>query len=536
MNKRILAVILTLVVGLALASPNLSTVSDPNAKRIPADPNAPLCVEVPVPTPPITDAPPPFGTVIQQWNLTMSGSYVGSGITWKRDSNRFYLMDQGRKMWSFDPLNPSGTMRDEQWVFPNLGSGTLDISWGLAGDPDSNCFWISQILDGDVYAGCYLLRMTAEGEWGGGTADSWRIDGVMNTYWLGGMEKWQDRGFFAGTPVASGTYNNTVMFDPYTKTVRGRTANGPSVSERGTALVPWDSLYILTTGWNESYWRKRDTTGYLLQQVSATVYGPADWAVWVPQTIYPTDTVFVFCMVNNSSNTLQKLSCGMTWDQLPSVEENTVRPVKILSPTGTMDSGQLATPRLVVRNAASVEATQIKVNFNIEDAGGPLYRESLVIASIPPKSLDTVEFASWVPEARDSLKSVAWTYWADDSSHKDDTIRNKFFVRVKDIGVLETPPAEGHAGRRDRSHADCPRVELRQPDARLRRPVPHRFVPQHADADPAQRRLDGRGRAGSVHRLARSLAVHCHCRRSRRPPPREQPDAGHHLGARHDRA
>lgn len=437
MNKRILAVILTLVVGLAMASPNISTVSDPNAKRIPADPNAPLCVEVPVPTPPITDAPPPFGTVVQQWNLSMSGSYVGSGITWKRDSSRFYLMDQGRKVWSLDPLNPTGTMRDESWVFPNLGSGTLDISWGLAGDADSNCFWISQILDGSVYSGCYLLRMTADGTWAGGTADSWRIDGVMNTYWIGGMEKWQDRGFFAGTPVASGSYNNTVMFDPYTKTVRGRTANGPSVSERGTALVPWDSLYILTTGWNESYNRKRDTTGYLLQQVNWTVYGPADWAVWVPQTIYPTDTVFAYLMCNDPSNTLQKISCGMTWDQLPSVEENTVRPVKILSPAGTMDSGQLATPRLVIRNAASVSADLVKVTFTVRDAGGTIYQESLEVTNLPPKSLDTVEFPGWVPEARDSLMSVAWTYWADDSSHKDDTIRNKFFVRVKDIGVLE---------------------------------------------------------------------------------------------------
>ncbi|HDR00126.1 MAG TPA: hypothetical protein ENN51_07585, partial [candidate division WOR-3 bacterium] len=338
MLRKLMLVLLPLVV-VALGADHVLTVSRPDAPRIPADPNALLAVEVPVT--PETDQPP-FGTVVQQWNLTMSGTYAGSGITWRRDQGRFYLMDQGYagppRMWSLDPADPVGTIQDENWTFPNLGSPTTDIPWGLAWDDDSSCFWISNILDGSVYAGCYFLKMTPSGTW---TGDSWYITDDLSLLWAAGMEKWIDRGFFAVAPVASSpSPNNYVaMFDPYTKSYLGRVAEGDQTSERGCALVPYDSLYILTTGWNANVHRKRDTTGYLLQQASSTVYGPADWAMWVPQNINPTDTVYAFCMMNDASNTLQKLSLGMTWGQLPSVNPFSVAPVAILAPAGAVDSG-----------------------------------------------------------------------------------------------------------------------------------------------------------------------------------------------------
>jgi hypothetical protein len=264
MSKKLLLVILPLVV-LAFAGQNdVATVSDPDAISIPADPNAPLIVEVPVD--PETDQPP-FGTVMQQWNLTMSGSYKGSGITWRRDSGRFYVMDQGRRMWSLDPANPTGTMRNENWTFPNLGGSAADISWGLAWDDDSGCFWMSNIIDGSVYGGCHLLRMSATGTW---TGDSWLVGtgtngGGLSLLWAGGMEKWIDRGFFCVAPIASSPSPNNYVakFDPYTKTNLGRVAEGDLTSERGCALVPYDSLYIMTCGWNRNNWRKRDSSGHL---------------------------------------------------------------------------------------------------------------------------------------------------------------------------------------------------------------------------------------------------------------------------------
>jgi hypothetical protein len=446
MRRLMLVVILPLLVGLAFAGNNLTTVSNPNAIPRPADPNAPLCVQVPVPPIPQTDVPPPWGTVLATYHLTLSGSYAGAGMTWRRDSARFYFVDQGYSgpsgMWSCTAENPQGTTRREKCVMPNLGSGTTDIPWGCAWDNDSSCFWITNIIDQSVYSGCYLVRLTlgAGDTWRLASPiqarDTWRIDGAMGCYWLGGMEKWFDRGYFCGTPVASGgAANNTVKFDPYTKTVIGHTANGtPTYSERGCALVPWDSLYICTCGWNEDNWRKRDSTGTVLQQANAATYGPADWAVWIPQNIGADDTAFVWDICSDANNTFEKISTGLLWNQLPSINPFNVRPLAVLAPSGTIDSGQSVTPRLVIRNMSNEVAYDVRVHFTIPDVS---YSDSVTGLDIPARTAETLSFTGWSPLRRDSMSVVAWTYWAGDSFPKDDTIRTRFLVRVKDIAVTQ---------------------------------------------------------------------------------------------------
>ncbi len=450
MKKLMLVVILPLIVGLALAGNSVSTVGDPNARPRPADPKAPLALQVPVPPTPITDVPPPWGTVMATYTLSLSGSYAGAGITWRRDSSRFYLVDQGYSgasgMWSCTAENPTGSLRRELCVMPNLGSGTTDIPWGVAWDNDSSCFWITNILDGSVYSGCYLVKLTKSAV--GDTwrlaqpvqaGDTWRIDGAMSCYWLAGMEKWFDRGFFAASPVASGgSANNTVLFDPYTKTVIGHTPNGtPTYSERGCALIPYDSLYILTCGWNENNWKERDSTGTVLRQVAATVYGPADWAVWIPQVIGPDDTTFVWCICSDGSNTFQKISTGLLWNQLPSINPFNVRPLSILAPSGTIDSGQSIIPRLVIRNMSNEPADNVSVWFTIPEAQPSPYADSVMGLNMDARTTETLAFTGWIPRGRDSMGVVAWTYWQGDSFPKDDTIRNKFLVRVKDIEVTD---------------------------------------------------------------------------------------------------
>ena len=56
--------------------------------------------------------PPPFGTELERWRLVMSGAYAASGMTWRRDEGRFYLMDQGYagpiRVWNLDPADPPG--------------------------------------------------------------------------------------------------------------------------------------------------------------------------------------------------------------------------------------------------------------------------------------------------------------------------------------------------------------------------------------------------------------------------------------------
>ncbi|MBM3313167.1 hypothetical protein FJY70_01080, partial [candidate division WOR-3 bacterium] len=450
MNRLMLVVMLPLLVGPAFAGNDLSTISDPNAKLRPADPNAPFCVESPVPPSPVTDQAPPFGTVVRQWDLGMSGSYAGAGITWRRDSGRFYLIAQGRQMWSVDPANPPGTARQERWVFPNMGSGTLDIPWSLAWDNDSGCFWISNVVDGNIYGGCYYTRIRKSD-----VGDTWRwvptnpgdtwlvgtgtAGGAGSMYWMAGSEKWLDRGIFACAPVAPspGTNNYVWKFEPYSKQSRGRCPNGHMTSERGCGLVPWDSNYILTTGWNANTHYKRDSTGLALQSQPATVYGPADNAVWVPQIIGPDDTVFMYTICSNPTNTLQKISVGMRWNQLPSINPFNVRPLSILAPTGTIDSGQTIFPKLVIRNMSNEPADDVSAWFMIDDGTAFPYLDSAKNLYLDMRTTCTLQFSAWMPQGRDSMGVVAWTYWAGDSFPQDDTIRNRFLVRVKDIAVTQ---------------------------------------------------------------------------------------------------
>jgi hypothetical protein len=441
MSKRILWVILPLIATAALAAGGgVATVSDPTAARVPADPNAPLIVEVPVPPAGGTDAAPPFGTVVQQWNLTMGGSYSGAGITYRADSNRFYLVDQGyatgeNRLYSFDAANPSTSPRRDSITYPNLGSSTRDIAWGIGWDQDSNCFWITQILDNSVYAGCYLLRFNYNTNgrlvWGGTVRDSWRIDGVMSTYWLGGIVKKRATGYFYGTPVASGSNNYFVKFDPYTKTLFGRTASGPSVSERGCAFLPYDSLYIFSCGWNENYWRKRDSSGTQLQQVSATVYGPADWELWNPESNTPDDTVFLFCICSNTSNTLQKISTGIQWGSLPGKRAHNISCRQFLAPAGTIDSGQVITPQVVVRNTGTF-AEDYRAIMMLP--GG--YSDTIDMVGVPRGRTDTLNFALWTPSGRDSMSAYAFTTCNMDSMYRDDTAYTRFLIRVKDVAVV----------------------------------------------------------------------------------------------------
>jgi hypothetical protein len=453
MSKKLLLVILPLAI-VAFAANDVYWLSDPDAPRIPAAPGAGGGYKVPVD--PAGDQPP-FGTVLNRWSLTMSGGYAGSGVTWQRDSGKFFLMDQGAsgtfRVWKLDPSDPTGTITQVSWNFKDLGSGTVDIPWSLAWDDDSHCFWMSNIVDNSIYGGCYYMRYewnpsASAWEWRGNTQDSWLVGngsngGGLSMLWMAGSEKWIDRvinnkNVFGCAPVSSnsGDANYVDLFDPYTKTDHGRVDYGDAVSERGCALVPWDSAYILTCGWNYQNFVKRDSTGYVLANVSAPTYGPADWAVMVPELVNITDTVYAYCMNNNSSNSFEQVSIGMTWGQLPSVNRNTIRPTQVLSPIGAVDSGQTITPRVTYRNMSDMTADYVDLHFMIDnEADVVIYHDSTYEVNWPAGSSYTIEFTPWVPVGRDSMGCATWCYWEGDSSHRDDTLRRRFLVRVRDVAI-----------------------------------------------------------------------------------------------------
>ena len=381
----------------------------------------------------------------------MSGSNAGAGITWRRDSGRFYLTDQhGGLVWSCDPFDPPGTLRQENWVMPSLGTATRDIPWSLAWDADFSCFWISDIVDGNTYGDCYYvcMRQTPVGDtwrwFPENPGDTWLVGsgstgGAGNMCWMAGSEKCDGYSYFACAPVARspGADNYVWKFDPYTKTGLGRCSHGSTIDERGCTLVPWDSNYIITTGWNANRHYKRDSSGLALDSAAATAYVPADVALWLPQTVRPDDTVFFYCICNGTSNTLQRISAGMLWSQLPLPGPSNIRPVTILAPAGTVDSGQSVIPRLVVRNTGDIPAAGANSCLTIGAGSVPIYSDSITNIFLGVHAVETLAFSSCVLCGRDTMKVTAWTRWSGDSFPQDDTIRSRLMVQVKDIAVTE---------------------------------------------------------------------------------------------------
>ncbi len=388
--------------------------------------------------------PPVFGTVLQRWSLQMSGSYAGSGMTWVRDSGKFFLMDQGYagpcRVWKLDPADPQGTIESVPWTFADFGGPTTDIPWGIAWDNDSGCFWISQIIDGNIYGELYLLRYVWSGSrwvWGGTARDSWRIDSLAGLFWIAGMEKNPvDGAYYAHVFSTVQDTSGLGRFDPYTKSVLGLLPNGIGLQERGLTLVPWDSSYILTINWSASQYRKRDSTGLLLQSAQAA-YAPSDWALYVPSVVRPEDTVCAYCINSHSNNYFERISVGMLWGQLPSALSHSVRPVEIVSPPGVVDSGQTVSPKLVVQNMSPDTAEDVDVHFAVDDPFERLvYHDSTTVTLLPMTS-DTLQFQDWVPVGRGNMTAVAWTHWSEDSVPEDDTLERDFLVRVLDVAIVE---------------------------------------------------------------------------------------------------
>jgi hypothetical protein len=104
----------------------------------------------------------------------------------------------------------------------------------------------------------------------------------------------------------------------------------------------------------------------------------------------------------------------------------------IVSPVGTIDSGQVVVPTCAVH--AYTGSGPVDVHFLIPDAG---YHDSLTLPPLPPGLVDTVTFTGWTPQSRDSMDAVAWLHCDGDTYPKNDTFRLRFFVRVTDIAVTQ---------------------------------------------------------------------------------------------------
>jgi hypothetical protein len=108
----------------------------------------------------------------------------------------------------------------------------------------------------------------------------------------------------------------------------------------------------------------------------------------------------------------------------------------ILAPRGTIDSGQTNIPRCVV--ATYGDSTEsFWVHLAINDGTPAGYLDSLWLTGLAPAERETVAFPAWIPRGRDSVTVTAWTECVGDTFPADDTCRQRFLVRVKDIAVSQ---------------------------------------------------------------------------------------------------
>jgi hypothetical protein len=105
-------------------------------------------------------------------------------------------------------------------------------------------------------------------------------------------------------------------------------------------------------------------------------------------------------------------------------------------PLGVVDSGQTVTPRVVVLNSGDVLADSFWAHLAIDDEmDAVIYRDSAMMRGLEPGDSDTVRFRPWVPVGRDSMGALALVWWDEDSVPEDDTLLQRFLVRVRDVAI-----------------------------------------------------------------------------------------------------
>jgi hypothetical protein len=263
---------------------------------------------------------PAFGTNLGTWQLSgISGQYAMAGITYRPDSNRYYIACmQPNRVYSFSPDNPTTSLRNENWTI-TLFYGN-DIIWGIAWDPVTEGFWLTQIQGSQT--ACKAARYV-DGTWAGTPADSWELFAVEPTLWYGGTDYNYDCGYFWNTKV--GGTNRFYKLDIHNKASLGY-ATGSDTSYRANSYFGHGYNFLVSGGWNHDQIRKLDTLGAIMAQ--APLMNFADCDIYEPYNPFPESTVVAYCTENDVSNTLVKVSMGLTWGAV-GVESEPNKPTTI---------------------------------------------------------------------------------------------------------------------------------------------------------------------------------------------------------------
>jgi hypothetical protein len=248
----------------------------------------------------------PFGTRLGSWNLTDLGTgYALSGITYCSDSNRFYVTAHDpNRVLSFAAGDPPGTLREEPFALEDFTGD--DVVWGIAFDRYRHSFWIGHVEGSG--SGTIAARYSSDGAF---TGDTWNLWAVEAGAWYAGMDYDVEHDRFFVTKV-SGT-NRVYKLDLAGKRILGYVP-GPVTSYRACSYLAAAQPWVISGGWNQNKLFRLDTLGAINSFAVLDSFADAD--VSEPRNPSPDSLVYVMCTLSNQSNTICKLSLGLSWRQL----------------------------------------------------------------------------------------------------------------------------------------------------------------------------------------------------------------------------
>lgn len=176
------------------------------------------------------------------------------------------------------------------------------------------------------------------------------------------------------------------------------------------------------------------TLGLVLSPGAETTLVFPDWIA------HPVDTLEAVCFTDLATDENRTNDTARATFEVREPRRSDVGATRIVAPTGTVDSGSVISPTVVVRNWGN-RNDDFPVTFII----GAAYRESLHV-SLGRGDSAVVVFPFWIAGPIDSLGIVSYTALDRDENRANDTARS--FVRVvrgerHDVGVTEIVAPKG---------------------------------------------------------------------------------------------
>lgn len=194
------------------------------------------------------------------------------------------------------------------------------------------------------------------------------------------------------------------------------------------ALVRIDTVRFKMTGLfiaNTTYWVYN-----FAETESIPVFIRAETAI--PNESIPVGFLLLTGCVNQYVNNYQIIPRTMDDFNLLSVDFG---PIQILIPPDTVNYGDSILPKVIIRNYAMTPVINLSVWLRI----GNTYNNERFFPKLAPKSLDTIEFNTWLGNS--GWQTItAYTYLHNDTNPSNDTVFDSVYVlpptELPDVGVI----------------------------------------------------------------------------------------------------